>query len=58
LKEKKQTDQQQKQAADAISIFYGKETTREDKKAVFKIRNKIISRKKAIRNQRATPTVS
>jgi len=46
LKEKKQIDQQQKQAANAISIFYGKETTGEDKNAAFKNRNKIISRKK------------
>ncbi len=53
MKEKKQTDQQQKQAANAISIFYGKETTAEDENSAFKNRNKIISRKKAARKQQA-----
>ena len=51
LKEKKQTDQQQKQAANAISIFYGKETTPKDENFAFKNKNKIISREKADRNQ-------
>jgi hypothetical protein len=46
LKEKKQTDQQQKQAADAISIYYGEETIRENKNIVSKTNNKIISSKK------------
>ncbi len=46
LKEKKQTDQQQKQAVDAISIYYGEETIRENKNVVSKTNNKIISSKK------------
>jgi hypothetical protein len=46
LKEKKQTDLQQKQAADAIYIYYGEETIREDKNVLFKTNNKIISSKK------------
>jgi len=47
LKEKKQTDLQQKQAADAIYIYYGEETGREDKNALSKTNNKIISSKNA-----------
>jgi len=46
LKEKKQTDLQQKQAADAIYIYYGEETIREDKNVLSKTNNKIISSKK------------
>ena len=46
LKEKKQTDQQQKQAVNEISIFYRKVTTAKDENFVFKNRNGIISRKK------------
>ncbi|MEA1946626.1 MAG: integron integrase [Thermodesulfobacteriota bacterium] len=46
LKEKKQTDPQQKQAADAIYIYYGEETIREDKNVLSKTNNKIISSKK------------
>jgi len=46
LKEKKQTDLQQKQVADAIYIYYGEETIREDKTVLSKTNNKIISSKK------------
>ncbi|MFC1813765.1 hypothetical protein ACFL03_13855 [Thermodesulfobacteriota bacterium] len=46
LKEKKQTDLQQKQAADTICIYYGEETIREDKNVLSKTNNKIISSKK------------
>ena len=45
VKEKKQTDLQQKQAADAIYIYYGEETIREDKNVLSKTNNKIISPK-------------
>lgn len=45
LKEKKQTDLQQKQAVDAICIYYGEEMGREDKNALSKTNNKIISSK-------------
>ena len=46
LKEKKQTDLQQKQAAEAIYIYYGEETIPEDKNVLSKANNKIISSKK------------
>jgi hypothetical protein len=46
VKEKKQTDLQQKQAADAIYIYYGEETIREDKNILSKTNNKLISSKK------------
>ena len=45
--ERKKTDLQQKQAADAIYIYYGEETGREDKNVLSKTNNKIISSKNA-----------
>ncbi len=48
LKEKKQTDLQQKQAADAIYIYYGEETIREDKNVLSKTNNKPICWRESI----------
>lgn len=46
LREKKQTNRQQKQAVDAISLYYGYHSTQNGKMNVFKIKEKTISRKK------------
>jgi len=44
VKEKKQTDLQQKQAADAIYIYYGEETIPEDKNVLFKTKEHLCAR--------------
>ena len=46
LREKNQTDQQQGQASDAISIYYETEATQLDKEVPFKNKKSIISTKK------------
>ena len=46
VKEKKQTDLQQKQAGDAIYIYYGEETIPEDKSVLSKTNNKVVLSKK------------
>ncbi len=45
LKDKKQTDQQQKQAIHSISLYYELESNNFGKNGVFKIKSKKISRK-------------
>ena len=47
VKEKKQTDLQQKQAADAIYIYYGEETIPEDKSVLSKTYNRVIPSKQS-----------
>ncbi|MFC1857597.1 hypothetical protein ACFL9U_06150 [Thermodesulfobacteriota bacterium] len=46
LREKNQTDQQQEQASDAISLYYETGTTQSGEKVPFKNKNAIISTKK------------
>ncbi|HOP47975.1 MAG TPA: hypothetical protein PK874_09955 [Desulfobacteraceae bacterium] len=46
LKENKQTNQQQKQAVNAISLLYGYYSTENEKIDVFKTNKEAISRKK------------
>jgi integron integrase len=46
LKEKKQTDGQQKQAVSAISIYYGQKIIKNGKNEVFKTKKETISSKK------------
>ena len=46
LKEKRQTSHQQKQAVDAISLYYGYYSTSNDKGSLFKNNEKEISSKK------------
>ena len=47
LREKKQTNQQQEQAVDAISLYYGYNSTHYGKTTAFKTKNNVISSKKA-----------
>ena len=46
LKEKKQTSQQQKQAFDAISLYYGNKSINNGKNDLFKTKSNTISSKK------------
>jgi hypothetical protein len=46
LREKRQTDQQQKQAVDSISLYYGYHLTHNGETDVFKTKEKAISSKK------------
>ena len=48
LREKNQTDQQQEQASDAISMYYETEATQLEEKVLFNYKNVIISTKKSV----------
>jgi hypothetical protein len=51
LKDKNQTEQQQKQAFHAVSIFYGIQNTDQDEIWALKNKKKNISTKKLVQNQ-------